>query len=180
MRCQPTIFLDRDGTLMEDTGYVRHPEEVQLIPNVLEALALFRTKGYLLFLVSNQSGVGRGIISKEQFEQVHRRFVDLLVEAGQKLDGFRYCFHTPQDQCRCRKPGTANIPKEVGGIPIDFERSYVIGDRMADIGLGHNLGVVPFLVHTVFGLTTKEMLLKQPPVKPWRQASDLLEVAGLV
>src|SRR4051794_33999292 len=108
---KPVIFLDRDGTLIEDTGYPNDAEKIFLFPEVPDALRLLRKKGYLLHLVSNQSGVGRGIISQEQFKAVHEKFNSLLIAEGIELDGISYCFHHPEDNCLCRKPRTGNIPK---------------------------------------------------------------------
>ncbi len=177
---RPVIFLDRDGTLIEDTGYLKDPEPVLLLPRVAEGLAEFKRKGYLLFVVSNQSGVGRGLITDAQFTAVHSRVVSLLGGIGIELDGFAYCFHRPEDGCACRKPGVGLIPKELYGTPLDLTKSIVVGDRRVDLELGHALGANAFLVLSGTGIKTQDALSRDPTPAPWRKGTDLLEIAKLV
>lgn len=149
------VFLDRDGTLIEDAHYPKDPAQVRWIPGAADALREIRRKGYLLFVVSNQSGVGRGLISEEQFLAVHERFCELLREAGVEVAEFGYCLHHPDDPCRCRKPETGLVPKTHGGEPIDFSRSWVVGDRPSDMELGARLGARTVLVRTGKGSETE-------------------------
>lgn len=98
------VFLDRDGTLIEDRGYLADPVQVRLLPHVTESLTELSRQGYALVLVSNQSGIGRGIIPPAQAQAVHERFVQELAAAGVKLDAALYCPHAPDDRDSCRKP----------------------------------------------------------------------------
>src|SRR2546421_6766843 len=101
---RPAVFLDRDGTVIEDLDYPRDPAGVRLLPGAADALLAWRDAGYALVVVSNQSGLGRGIIAPEQARAVHDRFVEVLAAQGIELDGVRYCPHAPWENCTCRKP----------------------------------------------------------------------------
>lgn len=177
MNSRPVIILDRDGTLIEDTGYLRDPQPVELLPFVVEGLKEMRRKGYLLFLVSNQSGVGRGLISDAEFTAVHEKVIGLLEGEGIALDGYGYCFHKPEDECDCRKPRPGLVPKTLANAPLDLARSFVVGDRTADVALGHAVGAQPILILTGVGRQTLEKLPADPP---WRVAENLLDVANSI
>jgi histidinol-phosphate phosphatase family protein len=157
-------ILDRDGTIIEDAHYPKDPQKVQLIPGAVEGLQALRRKGYLIFVVSNQSGVGRGLIEESEFLAVHRRFCEVLQAAGAEVDEFGYCLHSPDDPCRCRKPKTGLVPRRFRNEAIDFARSVVIGDRESDLALGEELGARSILVRTGKGLATEDRLSKQQTV----------------
>jgi len=171
------VFLDRDGTLMEDTHYPRDPEKVVILPHVVEGLHEMRRKGYLLYVVSNQSGVGRGIIKESEFKAVHARFCELLQNENVEIAEFAYCFHKPEDECTCRKPGIGNIPRAFAGNEIDFKQSFTVGDKECDLELGDNLGARAFLVLTGKGTGTAQRLRDAGRDKNYRICSDLREVA---
>lgn len=171
------VFLDRDGTIIEDAHYPKDPKKVKLIPGAVEALHLLTEKGYVLFVVSNQSGVGRGIVSDEAFRQVHARFSDLLQGQNVEIAEFMYCFHHPDDPCHCRKPKTGNIPKTYLGKKIDFSQSYTIGDRESDLQLAENLGARGCLVLTGKGEDTLRQLKESGTAEKYLIASNLLAVA---
>jgi len=139
------VFLDRDGTLMVDTGYPRDPDEVSLIHGTVEALAQFRKAGFLLVVVSNQSGLGRGLITPDEAARVHERFVSLLSEAGFPLDAIYYCPHAPDDGCTCRKPSPELLQKAAADLGIDLDGSFMIGDKPADIEAGARAGCATIL-----------------------------------
>ncbi|MFM8269707.1 MAG: D-glycero-alpha-D-manno-heptose-1,7-bisphosphate 7-phosphatase [Pseudomonadota bacterium] len=143
---QPAIFLDRDGTLIEDMHYPRDPEKVRWIEGAKEALLEFQKLGFLLFVVSNQSGVGRGIIKDHEFKQVHDRVCYLLKEAGIEIREFAYCLHKPEDQCECRKPQTKLIRDLSKTHQIDLRHSYTIGDKWTDVLLGMRVGATGILL----------------------------------
>ncbi len=170
-------FLDRDGTIMEDTGYPNDPDEVRLIPHALEGLLLMKKKGYHLFVLSNQSGVARGLISQEQFHAVHNRFTSLLKEGGVELAGAAYCLHHPDENCPCRKPKTGLVPRKIKGQQIDLSRSFMVGDRLSDLLLGQNLGITPFLVLTGKGKSTLREAKKEIEKRKISSFSHLLELA---
>ena len=165
------VFLDRDGTIIEDTHYVKDPDTVKLLPNAVLGLKKMREKGYLLFIVSNQSGVGRGIITSAQFKAVHRRVCDLLQAEQVDIAEFCYCFHTPDEKCHCRKPQTGNLPKQFQGESIDWARSYTVGDRESDVELGIRMG------GTGCWLKADVTAFPREGEKPYLVFRDLLEMA---
>ena len=113
------LFLDRDGTLIEDPGYINSPEKVIFLEGVLDCLQEFRKRNYRLHLVSNQSSVGRGIISKEQFLQIDSRFQGILLLHSIRFDTVNYCFHSPIENCNCRKPKTGMFLGVQSRFPIE-------------------------------------------------------------
>lgn len=157
------VFLDRDGTIIEDTHYPKDPALVKFCDHAVEGLLGMKRRGFLLFSLSNQSGVGRGLITKVQFEAVHQRFVDLLTHDGVLFDGFEYCLHAPEENCVCRKPKTGMVDTIMARFPdIDLKESIVIGDREADIRLGNTIGVYTCLVLTGKGRETLRQLVPHP------------------
>lgn len=153
------VVLDRDGTIIEDRHYIKREDDVVFFPGALEALQRIRQKGYPLFLVSNQSGVGRGWIQPDEFQAVHRRFTAELIKAEAPIDEIAYCFHSPDEPCPCRKPRTGLVPSHFQGREIDWSRSYVVGDHVPDVGLAEALGAIPCLVLTGKGEDTRKTAL---------------------
>lgn len=143
---KPAIFLDRDGTLIEDAHYPRDPGQVRWIPGAAEALCELQRLGYALFVISNQSGVGRGIIKDSEFKKVHERFCALLRQEKIEIIEFAYCFHKPEDECDCRKPRTKLIEELAKAHSIDLERSFTIGDKWIDVMLGFRVGATGILL----------------------------------
>lgn len=139
------LFLDRDGTLMVDTGYVRDPADVKLLPHVASGLREARELGFELIVVSNQSGVARGIIQKAQLEAVQQRFESLLGEEGVRIDLVRFCLHGPDDGCLCRKPAPGLLREAALARGIDLERSVMVGDRDSDMAAGRSAGCTTIL-----------------------------------
>ncbi len=143
-----TIFLDRDGTLNLDPGYIKSPDQLELFVGVPEALASVKQAGAKLIIVTNQSGIARGLFSHNELEAVHMKLVQLLEVAGVSLDAIYYCPHHPDDGCGCRKPNRGMIDQAVREHGVDLERSYVIGDHARDIELAKRVGVRSILVTT--------------------------------
>ncbi|MEO2067929.1 MAG: HAD family hydrolase [Desulfurobacteriaceae bacterium] len=132
------IFLDRDNTLIKDDGYIHEPEKVELLEGVPEGLKLLKEKGYLLIVVSNQSGIGRGYFEEKDFHAVNRRLQELLKPYHVQIDDFFFCPHHPNDNCNCRKPKTGMVEKAVKKWNIDLSKSFVIGDKEIDVMLAFN------------------------------------------
>lgn len=143
-----TIFLDRDGTLNPDPGYIRSPDQFELLPGVAEALARLKQAGARLILVTNQSGIGRGLLSTPDLEAVHMKLKNLLHAAGASLDAVYVCPHHPDDRCSCRKPNPGMIDQALRDQPIDLTRAYMIGDHVRDMELAKRVGVRSILVTT--------------------------------
>ena len=137
---RPAVFFDRDGTLISDTGYLSCPNEVELLPGAIALLRGLRSAGFLLVVVSNQSGVGRGLITEEQARSVDHRFRAILAEYGFALDGVYYCPHAPDAECDCRKPKPGLLLRAAAELRIDLKRSYIVGDKLSDVEAGAAVG----------------------------------------
>jgi heptosyltransferase-2 len=140
-----TIFLDRDGTLNEDPGYLKSASEVKLLPGVATALARLKAAGARLVVVTNQSGVGRGFLSLKDLEAIHARLEGLLEQSDAALDAIYFCPHHPDDGCRCRKPATGMVDRAVSELQVDLGKAYLIGDHASDIRLAKAVGVKSIL-----------------------------------
>src|SRR5205823_695324 len=136
----PVVFLDRDGTLNWDPGYLNDPAAMRLLAGVGPAVARLNQAGLKAILVTNQSGVGRGIISREALGAIHHRLRELLAESGAWLDGIYACLHRPDEGCDCRKPASGLVAQARRDLGLGTARSFVIGDRAIDIALARNIG----------------------------------------
>lgn len=143
-----TVFLDRDGTLNPDPGYIGSPDQFELFPGVASALARLTRAGARLVVLTNQSGVGRGLFSSTDLDAIHAKLRRLLHNAGVSLDAIYVCPHHPDDRCHCRKPETGMIDQAVRDLGIDLSRSYLIGDHAKDMELAKRVGVKRVLVTT--------------------------------
>lgn len=139
MSCR-AVFLDRDGTLMQDVGYPRHPDQVVLLPGTAEALAACRKAGFRLAIISNQSGVGRGYFGTDAVDAVHTRLLALLAQQGVRIDDSQYCLHAPEDACACRKPSPLMIQRSAKTLDADLSRSFMVGDKPSDVEAGRRAG----------------------------------------
>ncbi len=162
------VFLDRDGTIIEDVHYLSRFEDIKLMPLAEKGLRLLKECGYKLIVVTNQSGIGRGYFTKEFVEKTHEIINDML---GGVIDRFYYCPHKPEDNCNCRKPKTGMIDQAVKEFNVDKTHSFVVGDREIDVELGLNAGITPLLVIN----RTNEHLLRDTKAKAF--FSNLYEVA---
>ncbi len=143
-----TIFLDRDGTLNYDPGYLRVAAELKLLAGVGPALARLKRAGAKLVVVTNQSGVGRGIFTLKDLEAIHARLEGLLEQEEVALDAIYFCPHHPDDGCRCRKPNVGMVEWAVSELQLDLRRSYLIGDHARDIQLAKRVGAKGILLTT--------------------------------
>lgn len=134
------VFLDRDGTIIEDGHYLADASRVQLLPGVLPALRFFRERELPLVVVSNQSGIARGRITEAQHAEVEARVNALLAEAGVALLASYYCKHLPTDACSCRKPLPGLILQAAREHALDPERSLMVGDKLSDVAAGRAAG----------------------------------------
>ena len=170
------LFLDRDGTINLDPGYISRPEAVTLLPGAAAAIRRARDQGFLVVVVSNQSGVGRGIIQAETLPKINARLNELLQqEAGASVDYFACCTHHPDDLCSCRKPLPRLVYEAQAALGVDLRRSALIGDRLTDVATGKSAPVgSTVLVRTGDG-REQEKLLESRPVdeRPDHVADDL-------
>ena len=143
-----TVFLDRDGTLNYDPGYLRVAAELKLLAGVGPSLARLKRAGARLVVVTNQSGVGRGIITLKDLEAIHARLQGLLEQEDAALDAIYFCPHHPDNGCRCRKPNVGMVERAVSELQLDLRRSYLIGDHARDIQLAKRVGAKAILIAT--------------------------------
>lgn len=155
----PAIFLDRDGTLVEEVNYLHRPEDMRLFPNTAQALRDLKTAGYLLVVVTNQSGIGRGVYTERDMQSVHEALQEQLVGL---IDGFYHCPHLPCDGCECRKPGLKMILDAERDLDIDLTRSWIVGDKKIDVETGHAAEIKTALVLTGYGRSHKDALEEHP------------------
>jgi len=145
------VLLDRDGTINEEVGYVLRPDELRLIPGALEGLAELQGLGLGLLVVTNQSPIGRGLISAGELDAIHDRLGELLADGGVTLDGIEVCPHLPDEGCACRKPGTLMVERAADALGFDPAESWMIGDHGGDMRLGRAVGARTYLVLTGHG-----------------------------
>ncbi|MCS7199872.1 MAG: HAD family hydrolase [Caldimicrobium sp.] len=176
----PAIFLDRDGTINEEMGYLNHISRLRILRGVPQALKRLQEAGFKLFVVTNQSGPARGYFPEEVVHQINREIGRRLRRKGVVIENFFVCFHHPQEECSCRKPKTGLLERAFAMYPIDKDKSYVIGDRLNDVELAKRAGLKGILVLTGYGRGEAEYLLPQSKVKPDFIARDLPEAVTFI
>jgi D-glycero-D-manno-heptose 1,7-bisphosphate phosphatase len=134
------LFLDRDGTVIEDRGYMHDPALVQLLPYAAETLRAIEREGWALIVISNQSGVGRGLITRQELDAVQSRFLEVMDTAGVRITASYVCVHRPDEGCRCRKPSPFYVEQAAREYGLELKHSWMIGDRRSDILCGRNAG----------------------------------------
>jgi len=154
------VFIDRDGTLIEEVGYLDRVERVALYPWSIDAIRALNRTGLRVVLVSNQSGVARGFFTEAVVEEVHHRIAALLDAGGARIDAYYYCPHHPDgkieryaQRCDCRKPSRGLVDRAARELGIDPARSFVVGDRWLDVQLARAVGAQGLLVRTGYGVT---------------------------
>lgn len=153
MALRPAVFIDRDGTLITERSYLADPDGVELVPGTLEALHDLRAATFALVVVTNQSGVARGLYREEDYHAVAARVNEVLAEGGVSVDRTEFCMHHPEvtGPCDCRKPGTGMHVRAASALGIDLARSYFIGDKVTDVLPARALGGQGILVRTGYG-----------------------------
>ena len=149
------VILDRDGVINHDSPeYIRSPEQWKPIDGSLEAIVALCGAGFAPVVVSNQSGVGRGLLSAGTLERIHARMSEAVAAAGGQLSGIYHCPHKPQDGCGCRKPAVGLVRKMERALGYSARGAPLIGDKLSDLQLARNVGARPILVRTGYGATT--------------------------
>jgi D-glycero-D-manno-heptose 1,7-bisphosphate phosphatase len=172
---RPAAFLDRDGTINREVQYLSHPDQLELLPGVGPALRRLREAGYLLVVVTNQSGIARGYFSDADLEAIHRRLAEQLAAHDVVLDAIYYSAAHPDDGDPCRKPGTGMITRAARELGIDLARSWMVGDKTVDVLTGRNAGLRTVLVKTGYGGTDGAF-----DVAPDAVVDDLLGAADVI
>lgn len=178
------VFLDRDGTINEEVEYLRRVEDLRLIPGASSAIKALKQAGYKIFVVTNQSGIARGLLSEAKLCEIHMELEKMLNAEGAFVDGWFYCPHHPSAgssvytvECKCRKPGTGMIDKALKQYRHEIDNKFVVGDTLSDIQLAQNAGAIPILVKTGHGIKTLEELKEPELDKVAYIAADLLDAA---
>ena len=175
------IFIDRDGTLNEDIGYVSTPEQLKLFPWAAEAVRLINESGFKAVVITNQSGIARGLYDERALEAIHSGLIEELAREGGRVDAIYYCPHHPdigiaryRVDCDCRKPRTGLLDKASRELNVELARSFVIGDKASDIQLAKQAGAQSALVLTGYGRETFDHPNRWP-CEPTIVAENLLE-----
>jgi D-glycero-D-manno-heptose 1,7-bisphosphate phosphatase len=163
------VFVDRDGTIIEDTGYISSSKEVSFIPGSIAAVKRLNQAGFQVIVITNQSGVARGIFSEDRLQTVDKHIQKHVLSGGAHIDAFYYCPHHPEhgvypyrQACECRKPEPGLIKKAAREHQIDLSRSFMVGDHSCDIQAGKKAGVRTVFVLTGHGSREKEKLAERP------------------
>jgi len=177
------VFIDRDGTLSEEVGYINHPERFRLFPYAGQAIRHLNENGWLAIVTTNQAGVARGYFDEQMIETVHQGMEEELAKANARLDAIYYCAHHPtvgeppyRFDCDCRKPKPGLIKRAAVDFDVDLDNSWMVGDRYSDIQLARNAGVKSAFVLSGYGRGEWEHQRESWTEQPDMVGDDLLEV----
>jgi D-glycero-D-manno-heptose 1,7-bisphosphate phosphatase len=178
----PAVFLDRDGTICEEVGYVNHLDRIRLYPWSAKAIRKLNRAGLPVIVVTNQSGVGRGYFSERLVKQAHAKIAKELASKGARVDAFYYCPHHPtatvreyRKDCRCRKPAIGMADEAARRFHLDVKCSFVVGDSYRDMRLAFNIGACSIMLMTGYGKGEYVHHRKEWPRMPDLMAGNLLE-----
>ena len=179
---RPAVFMDRDGCLIEEVGYLNHPSRVRVLPRTAAAVARLNAAGIPALMATNQAGIARGYFSAETLAEINAEVVRQLESEGARLDGLYVCTHHPtaghppyRQLCACRKPKPGLLHRAAGELGLDLSRSVMVGDKPSDVEAGQAAGGAGVLVLTGYGRGEYEYLRHAWTVKPDHIAEDLLD-----
>jgi D-glycero-D-manno-heptose 1,7-bisphosphate phosphatase len=182
---QAAVFLDRDGTLIDDVGYLRRVRDVAFFPWTIDAIRALNRAGLPAVVITNQSGVARGLLTEAIVEELHRHISTVFEAGGARIDGYYYCPHHPDGtveayrvRCDCRKPGRGMIDRAAADLGLDPARSFVVGDKWLDVGAAKAAGSRGILVRTGYG--TAEEIEPPPDLQADMVADNLIEAVGWI
>jgi len=177
---RPAVFLDRDGTVNEQMGYINHISRFRLLPGVAEAIKLLNDSHIPVVVVTNQSGLARGYFPRELLDEVHAKMTDMLSEQGAVLDGIYTCPHHPEakeekyrQECTCRKPKTGLLEQAAAELNLSLKDSYMVGDRWSDLKCADRAGCTPVLVLTGYGRGDLKYIGPRQEIQPYCIADNL-------
>lgn len=181
------VFLDRDGTVTEEVGYVNHPSRLNLLPGAAEGIAALNREGVPVMLATNQAGVARGYFTEELVKEVLERLRSLLAAQGARLDATYYCPHHPsvgpptyRQACDCRKPKPGMLESGAREFGLDLHRCYVVGDKVSDVYFAHSVGARGVLVLTGYGLGEYTYQRQDWKEQPDFIAEDLVQASAWI
>ena len=182
MTSRPAVFIDRDGTLTEEVGYVNHPSRLRLLPRSAEAIRRLNAAGVAAVVVTNQAGIARGYFSEKLLDEVHDVLRAQLAAAGARLDGLYACVHHPSEgeppyraRCDCRKPQPGLLVRAAAELGLDLTRSTMVGDKASDLVPARTVGAGAVLVLTGYGRGEWEYRRERFEADPDHVAGDLLD-----
>ncbi len=182
---RPAVFLDRDGTLIEEVGYLDRLERLSLFPWTVDAVRLLNRAGLPVVVVSNQAGVARGFFDENFVHELHRHLDERLAAGGARIDRYYFCPHHPDApvqkyrvNCQCRKPGAGMVRQAADELDLEPATSFVIGDRWLDVELAANVGATGVLVRTGYGLTEEDH--PKQGLRPALVADNLIDAVGWI
>jgi D-glycero-D-manno-heptose 1,7-bisphosphate phosphatase len=174
------VFLDRDGTIAEEVGYLNHVSRFHMFPFAATAIRRLNQAKYPVIVITNQSGVGRGYFPESLVRAVHDLMTTQLADAGARVDALYYCPHKGDDACLCRKPKPGMLEQAAREHGLDLRRSFVVGDRHGDIELARRVGARAILVRTGYGQGEIEWHSAKWPVAPDFIAQNLTDAADWI
>lgn len=181
MQSDPAVFIDRDGTLNEEIGYLNHPERLRLIAGSAEAVRTLNASRLRAVVATNQTGIARGYLTEALLHAIHEELARQLKIEGAYLDGLYVCTHHPTEgeppyraMCDCRKPKPGLLLRAASDLGLDLSRSFVVGDKISDVECAHKVGAKGILVLTGYGLGERDFRRHLWPVTPDHIARDLL------
>jgi D-glycero-D-manno-heptose 1,7-bisphosphate phosphatase len=177
---RPAVFLDRDGTICEEVGYLNHISRLQIFPYAPGAIRRLNDARVPVIVVTNQAGVARGIIPEALVIETHARIAAALAGHGAHVDGFYYCAHSRQDECRCRKPLPGLLEQAAREHCLELGKSYVVGDRYVDVELAHGVGARGLLVMTGYGRGEYEFHSGEWARPPYKMVENLAAAVDLI
>jgi D-glycero-D-manno-heptose 1,7-bisphosphate phosphatase len=182
---RPAVFLDRDGTLIEESGYLDRLERLIFFPFSVDAVRLLNRAGFAIVVVTNQAGIARGIVKESFVAEAHQHIADRLEAGGAKIDGFYYCPHYPtgvveqyRSACDCRKPQPGMLRRAAKDLDLDLPRSFVVGDKWHDLAAGQAVGARGVLVRT--GLGRQDEAAPEPGTTPAAIVDNLMDAAAWI
>jgi D-glycero-D-manno-heptose 1,7-bisphosphate phosphatase len=179
------VFLDRDGTLIEESGYLDRLERLIFFPFSVDAVRVLNRAGFAVVVITNQAGIARGIVRESFVGEAHRHIADRLQAGGATIDGFYYCPHHPDGvvepynrTCDCRKPQPGLLRRAATDLNLDLEHSFVVGDRWHDLAAGQALGASGVLVRT--GLGRRDEAAPDPETVPDAIVDNLMDATAWI
>ncbi|MCA1926862.1 MAG: HAD family hydrolase [Calditerrivibrio sp.] len=177
---RPVVFIDRDGTINEEAGYMNHIDSFKIFDFVPQAIRLLNINNILAIVLTNQGGIARGYFSEELVLNIHKKMLEDLSQRGALIDRLYYCPHYPKGShplygidCDCRKPKDGMFKKALKDFDIDIKKMFVVGDKFTDIELGENIGAYKILVRTGYG-KGEELEIGKRSIKPDEVCDNLL------
>jgi D-glycero-D-manno-heptose 1,7-bisphosphate phosphatase len=179
------VFLDRDGTIVEEAGYLDRLERMVFFPFSVDAVRVLNRGGFAVVVITNQAGIARGIVKETFVAEAHQHIAETLAAGGARVDAFYYCPHYPdgvleqyRTACDCRKPQPGLLRRAADDLQLDLQRSFVVGDRWHDVAAGHAVGARGVLVRT--GLGRKDELAPHAGTEPDAIVDNVMEAAAWI